>query len=940
MCCCLDLFLLVEQSLMSPTNRIDILDPALLRSGRLDRKIEFPLPTEDARARIIEMLMPFLSSIILNQLIFATSLLLTNKTHFLCSHRLRLHPVSVSFFLPFPLIYLLLPLSIYISGVVVYVFCWTYKNHTVLPHVDSLIPQALEHRYDGCVSVYSHRPVVVENKLLSKTFYWDVFFSFLRVEQLTSITLIMEQIDFFDTIVVGIVNFIFFSSYLAFAAHSASLNQTFFMQRFHHKKFLHAGGSGLTHAYLILIRMFISFLKLFMFISYIFLFHLIFISSLYQDYLILILFLFCFLPSLHLTVFFLFILFDLLFFIVFFIFFLLFCHSMLRYLEFTAKKKLAQQPVVDMQIVPGSFCSYYHCADCTAAVSKHLHMKTFEQFIFAHLPSYFNLLSFQFFNYILLIFCLIIFKFRRIQIRQKSMNFFITYFTRFNNTIKKNQDSYLCCFQKVASARCSGLAPSSFIAILRFLLNLERATKMSPEIFVSMLGFGDLVFYLSSIRYKQKDCFHFTRMQISVGNQCFIVWESCVGFYPHSQFDNNIKKNIKINKPYCKGWLLGEGRDKKSDSGKFFVLEHGSQNFNFNSLKSFLNLTCNLLQTKIPEVTNRLFMKVIMSRYKKRCPQFSCLFKRNTIGQSINILSIFMTKNYNQSDHLNFSPFLLHQLRMSYSSIEFLKKCVLRLNLGLTFVIQSSLSGVDKNTLYQQISLYHCQYKSQLCASHKMILELTSFLGREPWNMNFNQDKSVENRWERWDKSSARKARDGIDNVLIRDGIFNADSNLNLTTLSMFPYYGHIKKVSLMWPYSGQFLNVAILRTVSLMILMTVSLMCPYYGCFPYGASLICPHSGCQIKDGFLNVSILRKVPLIGDLNMAKLRMVTLRMESNDGFLNVAILKMDSNYLLINIAISKMDTVLNMATLRKLSLIRCGAYIGEGVTAGLSSCCR
>ena len=34
---------------------MDILDPALLRSGRLDRKIEFPLPTEEARANILQI---------------------------------------------------------------------------------------------------------------------------------------------------------------------------------------------------------------------------------------------------------------------------------------------------------------------------------------------------------------------------------------------------------------------------------------------------------------------------------------------------------------------------------------------------------------------------------------------------------------------------------------------------------------------------------------------------------------------------------------------------------------------------------------------------------------------------------------------------------------------------------------------------------------------
>jgi 26S proteasome regulatory subunit T6 len=37
------------------TNRIDILDPALLRPGRIDRKIEFPNPTEESRADILRI---------------------------------------------------------------------------------------------------------------------------------------------------------------------------------------------------------------------------------------------------------------------------------------------------------------------------------------------------------------------------------------------------------------------------------------------------------------------------------------------------------------------------------------------------------------------------------------------------------------------------------------------------------------------------------------------------------------------------------------------------------------------------------------------------------------------------------------------------------------------------------------------------------------------
>lgn len=41
--------------IIAATNRPDILDPALLRSGRLDRKIEFPHPNLEARVRILQI---------------------------------------------------------------------------------------------------------------------------------------------------------------------------------------------------------------------------------------------------------------------------------------------------------------------------------------------------------------------------------------------------------------------------------------------------------------------------------------------------------------------------------------------------------------------------------------------------------------------------------------------------------------------------------------------------------------------------------------------------------------------------------------------------------------------------------------------------------------------------------------------------------------------
>ncbi|KAF6146931.1 hypothetical protein GIB67_036650 [Kingdonia uniflora] len=40
---------------IAATNRANILDPALMRSGRLDRKIEFPHSTEEARAQILQI---------------------------------------------------------------------------------------------------------------------------------------------------------------------------------------------------------------------------------------------------------------------------------------------------------------------------------------------------------------------------------------------------------------------------------------------------------------------------------------------------------------------------------------------------------------------------------------------------------------------------------------------------------------------------------------------------------------------------------------------------------------------------------------------------------------------------------------------------------------------------------------------------------------------
>jgi len=45
----------LDIKVVAATNRVDILDPALLRSGRIDRKVEFPLPTEGPRKNILQI---------------------------------------------------------------------------------------------------------------------------------------------------------------------------------------------------------------------------------------------------------------------------------------------------------------------------------------------------------------------------------------------------------------------------------------------------------------------------------------------------------------------------------------------------------------------------------------------------------------------------------------------------------------------------------------------------------------------------------------------------------------------------------------------------------------------------------------------------------------------------------------------------------------------
>lgn len=50
-----DVFVQYQVKMIMATNRPDTLDPALLRPGRLDRKIEIPLPNEQARLEILKI---------------------------------------------------------------------------------------------------------------------------------------------------------------------------------------------------------------------------------------------------------------------------------------------------------------------------------------------------------------------------------------------------------------------------------------------------------------------------------------------------------------------------------------------------------------------------------------------------------------------------------------------------------------------------------------------------------------------------------------------------------------------------------------------------------------------------------------------------------------------------------------------------------------------
>ena len=53
--CVLCFLLLTQVKIIMATNRPDVLDPALMRPGRLDRKVEIPLPNEQGRVEIMKI---------------------------------------------------------------------------------------------------------------------------------------------------------------------------------------------------------------------------------------------------------------------------------------------------------------------------------------------------------------------------------------------------------------------------------------------------------------------------------------------------------------------------------------------------------------------------------------------------------------------------------------------------------------------------------------------------------------------------------------------------------------------------------------------------------------------------------------------------------------------------------------------------------------------
>lgn len=54
----------VNVKVIMATNRADTLDPALLRPGRLDRKIEFPLPDRRQKRLVFQVILMILPSLL------------------------------------------------------------------------------------------------------------------------------------------------------------------------------------------------------------------------------------------------------------------------------------------------------------------------------------------------------------------------------------------------------------------------------------------------------------------------------------------------------------------------------------------------------------------------------------------------------------------------------------------------------------------------------------------------------------------------------------------------------------------------------------------------------------------------------------------------------------------------------------------------------------